>query len=60
MSHYDVYDITDLDSAGFTAQGTMTLLSVLPILHEPITTLSSTLSLGRDVSARYIVDIVLR
>ena len=43
-----------------TAQGTMTLLSVLPIIHEPIATLSSRLSLGRDVSARDIVDIVLR
>ena len=25
---YDVYDITDPDSTGFTAQGTMTLLSL--------------------------------
>ena len=53
------YDVTDANSAGFTAQGTMTLFSVFPIIHEPITTLSSRLSLGRDVSARGIVDIVL-
>ena len=58
---YDVYEITDPEIAGFTAaQGTMTSLSVFPIIHEPITTLSSRLSLDRDVSARDIVDIVLR
>ena len=46
-------------SESTTAQGTMTLLSVLLIIHEPTTTLSYKLSLGRDVSAREIVDIVL-